>query len=250
MQTVENGACPILLTCDHAGNAIPETLAHLGLAAADREDHIAIDIGIFAVCNWLAQRLDAHLIAQAYSRLVIDCNRRPGVASSILEESDGRFVPGNQGLEPAAREQRRAEIFIPYHNTIARTLDEGRANGRASILCAMHSFTGTIGGEKRDLDIGVIYGPSSAIADPVFDALKNQTGLRVARNEPYVVDFENDYSMPEHGENRGIPYVELEIRQDLIRDDAGQRRLAAVFQNVFQAMLAELEGGKFDGRSR
>ena len=77
------GRSPFLLTCDHYGRLIPQALGDLGLPASELTRHIAWDIGIAGVAEQLSKHLGAHLIAQRYSRLVIDCNRPPCVASSI-----------------------------------------------------------------------------------------------------------------------------------------------------------------------
>jgi predicted N-formylglutamate amidohydrolase len=234
-----DGASPFLLVSDHAGNAVPSRLGDLGVSAADREDHIAIDIGIFATCNWLSHRLDAAYIAQAYSRLVIDSNRRPGVAASMPTESDGRAIPGNRGIGAAERDWRVRDIFQPYHDAIAAALDARATAERGTVLCAMHSFTRHMNGFARPWDIGVIHGPSTAIADALLGALDGGD-FRVGRNEPYGVDFTNDYTIPVHGEGRGLRSVEIEICQDLIREDAGQRRLAATLEAAFRQVADSL----------
>ena len=83
-------ACsPFVFTCDHAGNRVPRALADLGLPASELARHIAWDIGALGVARGLAERLDGVLVAQHYSRLVIDCNRMPGSPQSIAEVSDG-----------------------------------------------------------------------------------------------------------------------------------------------------------------
>ena len=69
------GHSPFLLTSDHFGRALPKSLGDLGLSESELTRHIAWDIGIAAVARTLSERLNAHLIAQRYSRLVIDCNR-------------------------------------------------------------------------------------------------------------------------------------------------------------------------------
>jgi predicted N-formylglutamate amidohydrolase len=62
----------------------------------------------------------------------------------------------------------------------------------------------------------------------------------VADNEPYFVSDDTDYTIPRHGEARGLPHVEIEIRQDLVSDEAGQtewaRRITEALQNAEQAM--------------
>ena len=93
-----NGASEILLISDHAGRRIPRRLGTLGLGDADLERHIAWDIGIRDVTTQIADKLGATYIYQRYSRLVIDCNRRPGSSQSIMRAiSDGTEVPGNRG---------------------------------------------------------------------------------------------------------------------------------------------------------
>ena len=90
------GRSPFFLTADHAGKLLPRKLGDLGLDAKERERHIAWDIGIAEVSRRLAVQLDAFLILQTYSRLVIDCNRAPEAASSIVTLSELTTIPGNQ----------------------------------------------------------------------------------------------------------------------------------------------------------
>ncbi len=225
-----DGASRWLLTADHAGNAVPEALDALGVAPHDLADHIGLDIGIWGVTQRVATQLDAIAVGQAFSRLVIDCNRRPGTATSMPAVSDGRDIPGNVG---AQAEQRIAEIFEPYHLAIAERLRPG------TLLAAMHSFTRVMGGARRVVDIGVIHGPRPRLADGVLAALAG-CGLRVERNEPYRIDFAGDYTIPVHAEALGLDYVEIEICQDLIGDEAGQRRIADMVSKALAAAQLSL----------
>ena len=209
---------PWLLTADHAGNAVPRVLRDLGMSRPDLEDHIGIDIGIWPVTVAVARELRSVAVGQAYSRLVIDCNRRPGTSASIPTVSDGRAVAGNVGADAGSRLD---EIFAPYHAAIETRLRDGL------LICAMHSFTRSLAGRRRAVDIGVIHGPKARLADAVIGGLAD-CGLRVVRNSPYQIDFAGDYTLPVHGEARAADYVELEICQDLIGDEAGQARLARI----------------------
>src|SRR3989440_3753091 len=147
------GRSDFLLTADHAGRAIPRRLGMLGLPDSELTRHIAWDIGIAGVTERLAAALDATAILQNYSRLVIDCNRQPGLDSSTPVLSELTAIPGNEGLEPADREARRQEIFLPYHERIAALLDEPRAAGRRAVLIAMHSFTPMFKGVARAVEV-------------------------------------------------------------------------------------------------
>src|ERR1700755_2141686 len=129
---------PFLLTCDHYGRLIPRMLGDLGVPASELTRHIAWDIGIAGVAEQLARHLDAHLIAQRYSRLVIDCNRPPGVASSIPVLSEATTIPGNEGLPQQDKETRRREIFDPYHRRIDEAIDARAHDGRPTVLVSLH----------------------------------------------------------------------------------------------------------------
>ena len=137
----EAGSSDFVFTADHSGRAIPRRLASLGLLASELERHIAWDIGIAGVTEYLSAALDAAAILQTYSRLVIDCNRNPAWPSAMPEISEHTEIPGNRDLAEADRAARVTEIFRPYHNRIAALLDTRTAAAKRTILVAMHSFT-------------------------------------------------------------------------------------------------------------
>jgi predicted N-formylglutamate amidohydrolase len=218
----EAGGSVFFLTCDHAGRAIPRRLGGLGLSDNERERHIAWDIGIGAVGRRLSRLLDAALILQTYSRLVIDCNRDPDVPSSIPEVSETTEIPGNRDLGEGQRAARIDAIFRPYHNQVAAALDRRAVEGRATVLVALHSFTPVFKGVARPWHAAVLYNRDTRLAHPLFELLSAEKGLVIGDNEPYRVTDLTDYTVPVHGERRGLPHVEIEIRQDLISDPAGQ----------------------------
>ena len=127
----ENAAdqSPFLLTCDHFGRRIPQALRDLGVSESERARHIAWDIGIAGVATRLSHLLDAHLIAQVYSRLVIDCNRPFTSPGSIPTMSEATVIPGNAGLSDEAIAERRDLIFAPYHQRIVDALDARAQKG-------------------------------------------------------------------------------------------------------------------------
>src|SRR5580658_808855 len=134
-----SGKSPFLLVADHAGNAMPRALRQLGVAAAECERHIAWDIGIAGVGRLLADALDATLVQQNYSRLVIDCNRPLDAATSIPVFSERTAIPGNTGLDETKKAARADEIFRPYHERIEAELERRRQSGRPVALVALHS---------------------------------------------------------------------------------------------------------------
>jgi predicted N-formylglutamate amidohydrolase len=234
----DGGASPFLLVADHAGKIIPRALGDLGVAAADRERHIAWDIGIAGLGRHLADALGATLVAQTYSRLVIDCNRPPGVPSSIAELSEHTPIPGNAGLSAAQRETRAREIFWPYHHAIEAELDRRQKAGRPAALIALHSFTPVFKGEARPWHAGVLYNRDPRFAHRLLALLRGEDGLVVGDNQPYTVTDASDYTIPIHAERRGLHHVLVEVRQDLIAAEPGQRawaeRLARLLPRAYQ----------------
>jgi predicted N-formylglutamate amidohydrolase len=227
--TVRNagGKSPFLLVADHAGNLVPRALGGLGVAAAELQRHIAWDIGIAGVGRVLADALDATLIQQNYSRLVIDCNRPLDAESSIPIISEYTAIPGNAGLDAANRTARAREIFRPYHDAIEAELDRRRQAGRATALIALHSFTPVFKGVKRPWHAGVLYNRDARLAHRLKALLDAEKEIIVGDNAPYKVSAATDYTVPAHAERRGLLYVLIEVRQDLVADDAGQRQWAA-----------------------
>jgi predicted N-formylglutamate amidohydrolase len=229
------GRSNFLITVDHASSRIPRSLGDLGLPPSELKRHIAWDIGALAVARQVSAALDAPLVAQNYSRLVIDCNRDPKVDSSIPKLSESTEIPGNLKLTAADIAARRIEIFEPYHAQIRALLDEREAAGRPTILVAQHSMTNLYKGVRREMHGAVLYNRDRRFAGLVLDMLRRESHLLITENEPYSVSDDTDYNVPVHGEARGLPHVEIEIRQDLITDDAGQADWALRITDALRA---------------
>ena len=238
-----SGRSPFLLTSDHYGRAIPRALGDLGVPASELERHIAWDIGIAGVAETLSKHLDAHLIAQRYSRLVIDCNRPPTAPSSIPRISDATAIPGNEDLAHDAAEARRHAIFDPYHRRIGEVIDRRLRENIPTVLVSLHSFTPVYAGVARPWHIGTLYQRDTRLPPLLLERLRAEPDLMVGDNEPYAVSDETDYTIPVHGERRGLINSGIEIRQDLIADQAGQRqwadRLARIFGEIETTLRAQ-----------
>jgi predicted N-formylglutamate amidohydrolase len=230
-----SGQSNFVILVDHAGQRIPRRLGDLGLPAAELQRHIAWDIGALAVARRMSEALDAPLLAQAYSRLVIDCNRDPDVASSIPAVGEMIPIPGNMALSSEEIAARRAEIFQPYHDRVRALLDARRGQGKFTILVAQHSMTNIFKGVRREMHAAVLYNRDRRFAGMVLDELRREPSLVIGDNQPYFVSDETDYAIPRHAEARSLPHVEIEIRQDLIADEGGQDEWAWRISRVLQA---------------
>lgn len=233
------GTSACLLTCDHAGRAIPRKLAGLGLTADELSTHVAWDLGVAALGRRLAARMDAFAILHNYSRLVIDANRPPGAPDSIATRSERTRIAANEGLSPADARQRQGEVFQPYHQRIRDELDARRARACPTVLVTLHSFAPVYLDQRRPWHAGVLYGRDARLGRLVRDALRTDAALVVGDNEPYAVSDASDYTIVVHGEQRGIPHVELEIRQDLLASESDVQRWAERLAGVLEATVPQ-----------
>src|ERR1700749_1554216 len=237
-----DGRSPFLLTSDHYGRLLPKKLGDLGVGESELARHIAWDIGIAGVAERLSDQLEAHLIAPRYSRLAIDCNRPIGAPSSISVFSEATAIPGNEGLSREDRDRRQHEIFDPYHVRIDQAIN-GRARAkRPTVLVSLHSFTPVYSGVARPCHIAALYQRDTILPPLLLQAFRAEGDLVVGDNEPYAVNDATDYTIPVHGEARGLVNTGIEIRQDLIADQNGQRRFADMLARIFRAIEATMFG--------
>ncbi|MER8955152.1 N-formylglutamate amidohydrolase [Mesorhizobium sp. M0833] len=210
---------------------MPAEYARLGLDSSHLQRHIAWDIGAAAVTRLLSKLLDAPAFLSSYSRLLIDLNRPLGSSGSIPVQSEDTDIPGNVGLDPAERNRRAEIMFAPFHDRVAAHLDERAKQGRATRIATIHSFTPVFLGVGRPWHAGVLYDQAIEFGQAVLAGLNIDGALNVAANEPYVISRNGDYAIPVHGDDRGIPAVLIEIRQDLLASRSGieewAKRLAA-----------------------
>ena len=214
------GTSAFVLTCDHAGREIPHKLASLGLSEHELSTHVAWDLGVAELGRRLSARLDAFLIMHNYSRLVIDANRPPGAPDSIPTLCERTRIAANEGLSSSDARKRFEEVFQPYHQRIRDELDARSARACPSVLVALHSFTPVYMDEGRRWHVGVLYGRDPRLGRLVREGLRSDGALIVGDNQPYSVSDASDYTIIVHGEQRGIPHVELEIRQDLLASES------------------------------
>ncbi|MDX2158368.1 MAG: DUF1244 domain-containing protein [Hyphomicrobiaceae bacterium] len=213
----------LVILCDHASNWLPPEYGTLGLEPAQLRRHIAYDIGAEAVVRGLARRLGAPAVLSRFSRLLIDPNRGDDDPTLVMRLSDGAVVPGNRHLDAAERERRIARFWRPYHQAIATVIDGCVATGVPPAILSVHSFTESWKGAPRPWHVGILWDRDRRLAVPLLDAFRAEHDLIVGENQPYPGSYEGDCCW-QHGVERGLAWAIVEIRQDLIRDTAGQAR--------------------------
>ncbi len=211
-----DGSSPFVFICDHASPRIPQSLGTLGLCERDLSRHIAWDIGAASVTGQLSRIFDATAVYQNYSRLVIDCNRRPEVFNSVPETSEETPIPGNTNLSESDRQSRIDAVFSPYQDALGKILDDRNEQDRQTLLVSIHSFTPIFKGANRPWDFALVYNRDPRLSHIIHDLLKADGDLHLGDNEPYFLSDKTDYTLPVHGEQRGLPHTQFEIRQDHI----------------------------------
>lgn len=227
-----SGRSPIILLCEHASNHIPACYDGLGLSEADRGRHIAWDIGAAAVTRRLSALLDAPAVLGTYSRLLIDLNRPPDGDGSIVVLSEDTPIPANKDLDGTERALRQARIFAPYQDAVGALVDARIADGSPVTLVAIHSFNPTFLDQARPWHVGILFGRASMLGERLVGRLAADAALHIGVNQPYSVSRQEDYAILVHGDDRDIPAVLIEIRNDGLADaaqvEAWARRLAAI----------------------
>lgn len=240
----ESGQHALVLICEHAGREIPQALGNLGLHETNTTSHIAWDIGAAAVTREVAQLLDAPLILQRYSRLVYDCNRAENASSTIPTISASIEIPSNIDLNDNERKARYKEIYLPFETAICRIIDNFIEQGKNPAVVSIHSFTKIYNGEIRNLDLGVLHDSDSSLADEILSLAENDSDYITRRNEPYGPQDAVTYTINLHGVDRGLLNVMIEICNELISDEEGQRlwahRLAKLLASAINNSLGIL----------
>lgn len=215
-----NGTSDIVLLCEHASNHIPAEYHSLGLQPSDLQRHIAWDPGAAELTRRLSKRLDAPAFLGSCSRLLIDLNRPLDAPDSIVTRSETTDIPGNMGLAPEERIRRVQTIFQPFHLAVTEYLDLRSRSGQPTRLVSLHSFTPAFHGVTRPWHGGVLFEQAEEFGLDLVRRL-NQPGSLVGANVPYKTSRTEDYAVPIHGDDRGIPAVLIEIRNDQIATKAG-----------------------------
>ncbi|WP_034855027.1 N-formylglutamate amidohydrolase [Sinorhizobium sojae] len=216
-----NPAKGLVLLADHAMNRLPPEYDRLGLPEGAFERHIAYDIGIEPLTRQLSAALDAPAVLGCFSRLLIDPNRGEDDPTLIMKISDGAIVPGNHPIAEEEWQRRLNRFHRPYHQAVSQTIAEVAATGgRAPLVISLHSFTPAWKGVARPWHAAVLWDNDPRAVFPLIERLEAAGDIVVGNNEPYDGALRGD-TMYRHCMAPGIPHALIEVRQDLIADDAG-----------------------------
>lgn len=232
------GASAVLLVCEHASKNIPSSLNNLSLDEATANSHVAWDPGALAVARHLSNSLDATLISARFSRLVYDCNRPPEAPGAMPAKSEVFVIAGNQNLSEADKAAREVEIYIPFTNAITDTIAARKAAGRGTIMVTIHSFTPTFFGEPRKIGLGILHDTDATLADAM---LTQPSTMNMQRNQPYGPEDGVTHTLKLHALPNGLLNVMIEIRNDLIANEADQLKVANELSDMITNALSNLQ---------
>jgi predicted N-formylglutamate amidohydrolase len=239
--TVENanGRSAILLVCEHASRTLPISLGTLGLSADALDAHIAWDPGALAVARRMSSLLDATLIFQNFSRLAYDCNRPPEAPDAMPEVSEIFEIPGNRSLSSPERQARVDEIYRPFQQTLAQTIKARTDAGRDTVIVTIHSFTPVYRGVSRRVEVGILHDRDTRLADRMLASAGQRQQFVMGRNQPYGPEDGVTHTLREHGLANGLMNVMIEVRNDLIRAETGQKRVASFLEELISESLEQ-----------
>jgi len=200
--------------------------------------HIGWDIGAALVAKKIANRLNATLIMSGYSRLLVDCNRPLGVPEAFIKISENTLIPGNLNLATKDRKFRAKKYCIPYRNRIDKILKSRIRKKIIPIIIAVHSFTPVYKGFVRPWHLGLLYRKDKRMVSLIQDQMVNNKSIKIGINEPYKCNLKGDYSIPYFGESNGLPNILFEIRQDLIKNNAGIIKWSKKLSNLLEKIIS------------
>ena len=229
----------ILLVCDHASCRFPKSLGDMGLDPVARRCHLAVDIGAGELTEKIAASLGVTAVVAHYSRLVVDCNRELTDPGAFLQFGDGVPVPGNRGISQADRDLRADVLYWPYHEAIGEQVQRIGKIGTSPSFIAVHSFTPVMNGVARPWHMGVLWDTDKRLRDIFLQGFA-AAGFVVGDNEPYSGKSPQDFTIDHHAEANGLPHVGIEIRQDLIDDDAGVEEIARLMHSIIESIPERL----------
>lgn len=230
----------VIFFCDHATNHVPQGYDNLGLEDQYLQEHIAYDIGAEAVTRKICDMMGVSAVLGPVSRLLVDCNREPGMSSMIPASSDGIDIPANRDLTPSVIEARMQAYYYPFHAAGEKLVAAHLAAGVTPLVIGMHSFTPIMNEEERPWHVGFLWNEDPRLAQAMIGLFERETDLVVGDNLPYS-GKDLYYTMQRHGADHGLPQTTLEIRQDLVDTEDKVMQWAALIADVLDECIGRAD---------
>lgn len=229
------GHSPLVLTCEHASNAVP-TPCHV--SRRDRpwlQTHWAFDIGANELTREIVRDTGSAAALARFSRLFCDANRDPSDPSVIARSVELHALGFNELLSSAERVKRIEAYHVPFHAAVDRLIEQRRPAGGDIAVVSIHSFVPALDGLRRAIDVGVLFNPYEAIARRLAEGLRGR-GMTVGLNEPYSGRRGLIYSAERHGLRHQAVYLEIEVNQALLSTPARTYQVARLIASALSEL--------------
>ena len=170
----------LIVTCEHAGNQVPENYSHIFADVKDvLQSHQGWDPGALEIARFVATECSAPLFSCETTRLLIETNRSLhshqlySRYSRKLYETDHDFI--------------LRQYYYPHRNSVEDVIAKV---SKPALHLSIHSFTPVLNGDTRNVDIGILFDPDrkgeSDFCKQLFDGLEQTLPFLVIKfNEPY-----------------------------------------------------------------
>lgn len=238
----------ILLTAEHASGRIPKEYKNLGLSRKERLGAKDLnDPGSLAVLRILEKGWGASYLYSNISRLVIDCNRvldgksknkntfHSGALKKQLLTDFGEgekiiTIPGNDisdEKEFLKEERKRYEKYaVPYKKAGYHATDQILKTNEKVLIVMIHSFFPVYNGDKRKVDIGVLYDKSQKAGKKVVRVLRKNSSLNIGDNSPWKMSDVDGGIFGKLQEKKGVKLIAFDINNKHLRTKKDIQKIA------------------------
>lgn len=172
----------IIITCEHAGNDVPELYQSLFEDnPAILNTHRGYDIGAYELTQICSEKLKVTPHVHSVTRLLVDLNR--SLNSSEL------FSEYGEPLDEQTRKSVVEDYYEPHRHSVEQQIADRIEEGKEILHLSVHTFTPKLNGTVRDADVGLLYDPSRSSEEEFCkiwrSELEKESDLNVRFNYPY-----------------------------------------------------------------
>ena len=226
----------LVLTCEHAGNRVPEKFSSVFNKADEiLETHRGYDPGALDLFKEL-KKLSDFCHFQMVSRLLIESNRSLHHKQLFSEYS--RELPSETKTELVET------IYLPYRNEVEEFIFAAIKQGEEVLHLSIHSFTPVMDGQERNADIGLLYDPSRKEEKLICAALRRELlrikpELKIRFNYPYMGKADGFTTWLRKKFPKHYLGIELEVNQKFVTENKMEDKQKQAILVALEMILKE-----------
>ncbi|MCA9364737.1 MAG: N-formylglutamate amidohydrolase [Candidatus Moranbacteria bacterium] len=248
---------PILFTCEHSSTRIPRRYGRLGLSKQELLGAKDLyDVGAFDLSRDLVRAFGASFLHSTMSRLVVDYNRpldfmpkktgngfhASALKTHLLVDIDGEEhlidIPGNHDKTEKEEGRRFARFARPYQHKGQEIVQKILSRHKTAFLFQIHSFFPHYNGEKRSIDIDVMFNHSRALGNRLVRFLRQNSDFVVAPNRPWGMKdcFGGAFSSVDATESRAR-VITFEVNNRLMDGGVLQEKVSRLLSKTIEEIV-------------